>query len=117
MGEEMESRYTYRLEWSEDRYQYSAKCLEIDGLYATAPTAQEALARAETAVAAYLRENEEFGISPPRPLGEQKFSGRFVVRMSRSLHARLSMEANEQAVSLNQWVLQKLADRKPTLDW
>jgi hypothetical protein len=48
MGEEIQSRYTYRLEWSEDRYQYSAKCLEIDGLYATAPTAQEemALARA-----------------------------------------------------------------------
>ncbi|GFG52401.1 toxin-antitoxin system HicB family antitoxin [Mycolicibacterium agri] len=114
----MDTHYTYRVEWSEDSVQYFARCLEIDGLFATAPTAQEALARAEAAVVAYLQEREEvFGLEPPKPLSERNFSGRFMVRMSRNLHARLVMEANEQAVSLNQWVLQKLTDRKPTLDW
>jgi predicted HicB family RNase H-like nuclease len=60
---------------------------------------------------------EVFGSKPPPSLGEQNFSGRFLVRTSRSLHARLAMEAIEQSVSLNQWVVQKLADRPPTIDW
>ncbi len=29
------------------------------------------------------------------------------------LHARLAVEAAEQNVSMNQWVVQKLADRPP----
>ncbi len=50
-------------------------------------------------------------------LSERNFSGRFIVRTSPALHARLSMEATEQAVSLNQWVVQKLAGRQPSPDW
>ena len=30
------------------------------------------------------------------------------------LHSRLTVEAAEQNVSLNQWVVQKLADRPPS---
>ena len=114
----MQNHYTYRLEWSTETYEYYARCLEITGLYAVAPTAHEALARAETAVGAYLRESEEvFGGEPPKPpLSERNFSGRFIVRTSPALHARLSMEATEQAVSLNQWVVQKLAGRQPSPD-
>ena len=83
-----------------------------------APTAQQALARIEAAVDYHLREMDEvFGAEPPTPLTEQNYSGRFLVRTSRALHARLILEAAEQGVSLNQWVAQKLADRKPDLDW
>jgi predicted HicB family RNase H-like nuclease len=81
-------------------------------------TAQQAVARIEAAVDDHLREMDEvFGGEPPTPLTEQNYSGRFLVRTSRALHARLIMEAAEQGVSLNQWVAQKLADRKPDLDW
>jgi predicted HicB family RNase H-like nuclease len=114
----MAPHYTYRVEWSMDTDQYIARCIEISGLFASAPTAQEALARAEVAVDDYLRDREEFfGGEPPTPLTEHNYSGRFMVRTSRALHARLMMEAAEQRVSLNQWVTQKLADRKPNLDW
>jgi predicted HicB family RNase H-like nuclease len=83
-----------------------------------APTAQQALARIEAAVDYHLREMDEvFGAEPRTPLTEQNYSGRFLVRTSRALHARLILEAAEQGVSLNQWVAQKLADRKPDLDW
>ena len=40
---------------------------------------------------------------PPAPITERKFSGKFVVRTSPALHARLAVEAAEQNVSLNQW--------------
>ena len=103
------------MEWSSDFGQYMARCLEIDGLDATAPTAREALERAEDPGRTLPR--VLVGMRPPQPLSERNFSGRFVVRTSRSLHARLVMEATEQRVSLNQWIVQKLEDRKPSLDW
>jgi hypothetical protein len=114
----MANHYTYRVEWCTDDRQYIARCVEIKGLLATAPTAQLAVAGIEADVDEHLRAMEEaFGGEPPMPLTEQNYSGRFMVRTSRALHARLMMEAAEQGVSLNQWVVQKLADRQPSLDW
>jgi len=49
----------------------------------------------------------------PPPLTERRFSGKFLVRTSPALHARLTVEAAEQNVSLNHWVVQKLSDRPP----
>ena len=115
---EMANHYTYRVEWSTHTGQYMARCMEITGLLVSAPTAPEAVARMEAAVDEHLRGMEEvFGGDPPTPLTEHNYSGRFMVRTSRALHARLMVEAAEQGVSLNQWVAQKLADRKPNLDW
>jgi predicted HicB family RNase H-like nuclease len=54
----------------------------------------------------------ERGEDVPPPLTERKFSGKLIVRTSPALHARLTVEAAEQNVSLNQWVVQ-LADRPP----
>jgi predicted HicB family RNase H-like nuclease len=95
-----------------------ARCVEITGLWASAPTAQQALANIQADVDEDLRAYDEgYGGRPPIPLTEQNFSGRFMVRTSRALHARLAVEATEQGVSLNQWVVHKLVDRKPSLDW
>lgn len=53
----------------------------------------------------------EFGQTPPDSLTDHRYSGRFLIRTSRSLHARLIVEAAEQRVSFNHWVAAKLADR------
>ncbi|MCP6456897.1 type II toxin-antitoxin system HicB family antitoxin, partial [Klebsiella pneumoniae] len=47
----------------------------------------------------------------PQPLTDRRYSGSFMVRTSPILHAKLMVEAAEQRVSLNQWVVQKLAAR------
>ncbi len=47
----------------------------------------------------------------PEPLTERQYSGKFVVRTSPALHARLVIEAAEQNVSMNHWVVQKLSGR------
>ena len=75
-----------------------------------APTMQNAIASVEHAVDEYLAER---GVDVPSPLTERKFSGKFLVRTSPALHAKLTVEAAEQNVSMNQWVVQKLADRPP----
>jgi predicted HicB family RNase H-like nuclease len=104
------NRYTYRAEWSAEFGEYTGRCLELPWLSQCAPTLKEAIAGVEHAVDEYLAEREG---DVPRPLTDRRFSGRFVVRTSPMLHARLAVEAAEQNVSMNQWVVQKLADRPP----
>jgi predicted HicB family RNase H-like nuclease len=104
------NRYTYRAEWSSEFGEYISRCLELPWLSQRAPTLKDAIARVEQAVDGYLAERGE---NVPRPLTDRKFSGRFFVRTSPMLHARLAVEAAEQNVSMNQWVVSKLADRPP----
>jgi predicted HicB family RNase H-like nuclease len=67
----------------------------------------------------FIAEREATGEDVPTPLSERQYSGKFVVRTLPALHARLAIEAAEQNVSMNQWVVQKLADRpiRSLLDW
>jgi predicted HicB family RNase H-like nuclease len=39
------------------------------------------------------------------------------VRTSTALHKELTIQAAEEGVSLNQWVVQKLSGRKPRSPW
>ena len=107
--------YTYRAEWDPERSEYIARCLEFPGRYAEAFTAHEAVAALETVIADAVAEMAEFGQTPPDSLTDHRYSGRFLIRTSRTLHARLTVEAAEQRVSFNQWVVGKLADRPPAL--
>lgn len=104
------NRYTYRAEWSSEFCEYIGRCLELPWLSQRASTVTEAIAGIEREVDEYLAERD--GDGPP-PLTDRKFSGQFLVRTSPMLHARLTVEAAEQNVSLNQWVVQKLAGRSP----
>jgi predicted HicB family RNase H-like nuclease len=107
------NRYTYRAEWSAEHGEYVGRCIELPWLSKWAPTMQRAIADVEQAVNEYVAECEADDHEPPAPITERKFSGKFVVRTSPALHARLAVEAAEQNVSLNQWAVQKLADRPP----
>ena len=73
---------------------------------------QQAIADVEQAVDEYVVECEADDHEPPAPITERKFSGKFVVRTSPALHARLAVEAAEQNVSLNQWAVQLLSGNR-----
>ena len=111
------NHYSYRAEWSREHDEYVGRCIEMPWLTHWAPTMREAVAGVEAAVDEVLAEREGEGV--PEPITERKFSGTFLVRTSPSLHARLAVEAADQNVSMNHWIVQKLADRPPSglLDW
>lgn len=44
-----------------------------------------------------------------RPASQEDYSGKFIVRLPKSLHMRLAVEAEREGVSLNQYTLYKLA--------
>ncbi|WAJ46028.1 type II toxin-antitoxin system HicB family antitoxin [Mycobacterium sp. Aquia_216] len=106
------NHYTYRVEWSPDYDDYIGVCLELPFLHERAATAHDAITAITAAVDQRLVEMREFERPAPPPLSERKYTGTFVVRTSRELHARLAREAIEQHVSMNQWVVQKLSGRE-----
>jgi predicted HicB family RNase H-like nuclease len=110
------NNYAYRAEWCSDTDAYLGRCLEFPLQSAHAPTAQEAIRLVELSVAELVAEYEEDGAAAPPSLSDRSYSGKFVVRTSPQLHANLTIEASEQRVSLNHWVVQKLASRTATLD-
>ena len=51
----------------------------------------------------------ENGFPVPQPIDDSQYSGKFVLRIPKTLHARLAMEAEKEGVSLNQYALYRLS--------
>jgi predicted HicB family RNase H-like nuclease len=105
--------YTYRAGYSPESGQYVGMCLEFPSRYARAVTPHEAIAAVQQVIGEEIAELIECGLEPPPSITGRRYSGRFVVRTSPELHSRLMVDAAEQGVSFNQWVVQKLAGRNP----
>ena len=50
------------------------------------------------------------GRAVPEPLSERSYSGKFNLRVGEGLHRRLAIEAAEQHLSLNQYVIRRLSE-------
>ena len=61
------------------------------------------------AMEGYIEVKLENNLPVPIPEAAEKYSGKFVVRIPKSLHQRLAIEAEKEGVSLNQLALYKLA--------
>lgn len=105
----MSNHYTYRAEWSPEDNEYVGLVAEFPSLSWLAPTAAEATAGATKLVDDILADMAETGEVPPAPFTERRYSGNLSVRTSPDQHRQLVIEAAEQRVSLNQWVVQKLS--------
>jgi hypothetical protein len=59
----------------------------------------------------FIKTYEEDGIPIPEPQSVQEYSGQFRLRIPRSLHAQVARMAEAEDVSINQFVLDALAER------
>jgi hypothetical protein len=73
------------------------------------PSAEERAAFAKTKESRQIDELIDGLPEPPVSAQRREFSGKFNVRLPRSLHAALASEAAVEGVSLNQLVVAKLA--------
>ncbi len=88
---------------------YYARVLEFDGCQSTGETFNEAYENIKDAMRGWIETKLENGYEVPLPIGYEDFSGKFVVRIPKSLHYRLAVEAEQEGVSLNQYALYKLS--------
>lgn len=87
---------------------YYARVLELDGCQSTGETFEEAYENIKDAMKGWIETKLEGGFEVPLPIGYNEFSGKFVVRIPKSLHYKLTVEAKEEGISLNQYALYKL---------
>lgn len=89
---------------------FYARILEFDGCQSTGKTFEEAYENLKEAMEGWIEAKLEGGFEIPLPVGYNDFSGKFIVRIPKSLHYRLSLEAEQEGVSLNQYALYKLSN-------
>ena len=102
-------RYTYRITWSEEDKEYVGLCVEFPSLSWLAGSQEGALKGIRKIVEDVIKDMKESGESPPLPLSQRKFSGKFVVRIPPEIHRKLVIEAEEEGISLNRLVSAKLS--------
>lgn len=88
---------------------FYARILEFDGCQSTGETIDEAYENLKDAMRGWIETKLENGFTIPLPVGYDNFSGKFIVRIPKSLHYKLSIEAEQEGVSLNQYALYKLS--------
>ena len=93
----------------ESGHYFYGRILELDGCQTTADTLSELYENLTEIMKSYLEIKLENNLPIPIPTNVEKYSGKFVVRLPKTLHQRLAVEANKEGVSLNQLVLYKLA--------
>jgi len=82
---------------------YFAEAIDIPGCGVDGATAEEAVANCREALAMVLKSYKERGKALPTPgsYSEENYSGRFLLRIPRSLHQRLTLRARSEGISLN----------------
>ncbi len=99
--------YPVQVFWSDEDEGYIAIAPDLPGCSAFGETAEEAIREARDAIEAWLQAARAGGDQIPEPSKlplHRKYSGKFVVRVPRNLHAQLVSSAEEEGVSLNQFV-------------
>lgn len=100
--------YTYRVAWSVEDEQFVATCLEFPSLSWLAATQFDALAGLEELIGATVADMQQ-GEVVPSPLTQRTYSGKFNLRVGQALHRRLAIEAAEEQVSINQFIVRRLS--------
>ena len=93
----------------ESGHYFYGRILELDGCQTTADTLGELYENLNEMMESYLEIKLENNLPIPIPQTTEKYSGKFVVRLPKTLHQRLAIEADKEGISLNQLVLYKLA--------
>ncbi len=102
------TRYTYRVTWSVEDDEYVATCLELPSMSWLASTQEDALHGLRDAIDEVVDDLEASGEPVPDPLSSRSYSGKFNLRVGEQLHRKLAIEAAEEHISLNQYVVRRL---------
>ncbi|MEA3274480.1 MAG: type II toxin-antitoxin system HicB family antitoxin [Pseudomonadota bacterium] len=101
--------YTFRVIWSEEDREFVGLCAEFPSLSHLDEDQVPALTGIVALVTDVVSDMEASGESPPVPIADRHYSGKFQVRTTPELHRRLALRAAEANVSLNRVVNDQLA--------
>lgn len=106
------THYPIEIFWSTEDQGFIAEVPDLPGCNAFGASESEALTEAQDAIKSWLKAAKTAKRAIPKPSSLERiesYSGKFVVRVPRSLHARLARRAKAEGVSLNQYVTHRLS--------
>ena len=96
--------YTIELTKNEDG-SYFARIVEFTGCMTEGATESQALDNLKDAMAGWVELHLQDGDPIPEPSTSDKYSGKFLMRVPKTLHRELARRAELEGVSLNQYAL------------
>ncbi len=101
--------YTREIVKGEDGY--FVKIKELRGCISVGDTVEDAWTMIDDALESWLEVAIEDGMEIPLPesMAEETFSGKFALRMPKTLHADISKQAENEGVSINHYIVSILA--------
>ncbi len=102
------THYGYRVLWSAEDQEFVGTCVEFPSLSWLATTQEVALTGIRDLVTEVLDNLGRAGEPVPEPMSSRTYSGKFNLRLGEQLHRKLAVEAAEQHLSLNQYVVRRL---------
>jgi antitoxin HicB len=101
----------YPMEIVEDDGRFVVSIPDLPGCVSYGDSPEEALANVKAIKQLWLKGALEGGQTIVEPAMVEDFSGKFVLRIPRSLHQALDREARKQGVSLNMYIAHLLSER------
>jgi predicted RNase H-like HicB family nuclease len=108
------SKYPIEVFWSDEDEGYIALAPDLPGCSAWGKTEADAILEVHDAIAAWIRAARSMKRAipePSQPASDTAYSGKFLMRVPKRLHAEMARTAKAQGVSLNQYVLYLLTAR------
>jgi antitoxin HicB len=111
VNEYMKLPYTIKVVYDNDNENpgWVGEVAELPGCFTQADTFEELGDMIEDAMRSWLTVALEAGLPIPEPQPDEDYSGKFVLRLPRSLHRQLTEAAQREGVSLNQYINVALA--------
>lgn len=106
----VDQNYSFNLRYSDEDQGYIAICPEFPGLSAFGESPEKAVEEARTALELFIETYEEENKSLPEPNVLKEYSGQIRIRLPKSLHQRLAMQAEEEGISINSLMIQYISE-------
>lgn len=90
---------------------YSGEILEFPGCFAVGNSPDEVMQNLDNAALSWIEVCLSEGIHIPRPVANQGFGGKIALRLPKSLHRQAAKMAERDGVSLNQFLVDAIAER------
>lgn len=99
--------YQVVVKWSKEDECFLAEVPALYGCITHGQTAEEALKNGQEAAHLWIDDAIKHGDPIPTPL--HPMSGKMTLRLPKSLHQKIAQIAERDGVSINQWIVTKLA--------
>ncbi len=109
----MKDHYTYRVTWSAEGGEYVGLCAEFPSLSWLSDTPDDAFSGIRLLVFDTVSDMRGTGETPPEPMANRAYSGKFMVRVPPETHRALAIRAEEEGVSLDRLVSARLREECP----